>query len=436
MTIERALFSENLHPRGTGAAGGQFVAKGSGPAKAPPARGGRTPAAGRKPKPAGNLAFDGRRGPGYGQKHGDKRVKNLQTALNRLGLTDSSGKKLSVDGKLGPKTTAAIKKAQRALGLKADGVVTPALLAKLTKAKSLKKPAKVAHAAPARKTAHAAPARKTAHAAPARGRAVAPRRAGRGGSYRAADRTVQVSRSVSYSERMTDLERHGTHNQQSHGNRLGRPSNVPGKTGLAKLAEQDRVGTSNIRLDDEVTVSKGPAGYSRSPHLGKTGTVVDSNGSHHIVEFDDGSGQHQIHQSELKVKRTRHDAALERERRAKLDVEVKAIRDRADARRKAPAMDITHADDVAGKASVSYSDGMTQDANLTPTQAKTMGAVPANGEIEEGAARQSGANLTALRTLERKGLLTKRQGTFRPKSGPYAGQELPTWYYSVKKGRT
>lgn len=188
--IERA-FAENLHPRGTGAVGGQFVAAGAGSAKAPARGAGRAPS-GRKPKPAGNLAFDGRRGPGYGQKNGDKRVKNLQTALNRLGLTDSSGKKLSVDGKLGPKTTAAVKKAQRALGLKADGVVTPALLAKLMKAKSLKRPAKVAPAAKAKK---AAPAKKTAPPVKAKKAAAPPpatRRTGRGGSYRAADRTVQV----------------------------------------------------------------------------------------------------------------------------------------------------------------------------------------------------------------------------------------------------
>ena len=313
--IERA-FTENLHPRGTGALGGQFVAGGAGAAAAkPPAR--ARAAAGKK-RPAGNLSFDGRRGPGYGQKNGDKRVKDLQTALNRLGMTDSSGKKLAVDGKLGPKTTAAIKRAQRKMGLKADGVVTPALLAKLVKAKKLEK-AKPVNKAVAKKVA------------PARQATPAPRRSGRGGA-KAAPRTVQVSRSVSYSERMTDLERHGTHNQRTHGNRLGKPSNVAGRTGLSRLAEQARVGTDDIRQDDEVIVARGPNSGTPSRHLGKTGTVISSDGSHHIVEFDDGSGQQQVHQSELKVKRTRHDPALERERRAKLDAEVKAIRDRSDAR--------------------------------------------------------------------------------------------------------
>jgi peptidoglycan hydrolase-like protein with peptidoglycan-binding domain len=56
----------------------------------------------------GTLSFDAKsgRGAGYGRKGGDPRVKKLQSALTRLGLTDSRGKKLSVDGKLGPKTTA------------------------------------------------------------------------------------------------------------------------------------------------------------------------------------------------------------------------------------------------------------------------------------------------------------------------------------------
>lgn len=142
------MWNEDLHPREAG----QFATKqgaSSGTGSKPKQGMGARP----KKKPAGgNLSFDGKRGPGYGVTGGDKRVRGLQEALNRLGLTDSSGKKLVVDGKLGPRTTAAIKKAQRQLGVKADGVVTPALLAQLTKAKALKK------AAPAKKTA--APARK------------------------------------------------------------------------------------------------------------------------------------------------------------------------------------------------------------------------------------------------------------------------------------
>jgi len=172
MTITRA-FTEDLHPRGTGAVGGQFVAASASktaPVKAaPPAKKGAKPA--QKPKGGGgNLSFDGKRGPGYGQKGGDKRVRGLQEALNRLGLTDGAGKKLVVDGKLGPKTTAAIKKAQRAAGMKADGVVTPAFLAQLAKTKKagdLK--AKPKKAMPAKKAAPkkaAPPARKAAPARP------------------------------------------------------------------------------------------------------------------------------------------------------------------------------------------------------------------------------------------------------------------------------
>lgn len=172
MTITRA-FTEDLHPRGTGAVGGQFVAASTAktaPAKktAPPAKKGAPAKKAAKPG-GGNLSFDGKRGAGYGKPGGDKRVKGLQEALNRLGLTDGSGKKLMVDGKLGPKTTAAIKKAQRAAGMKADGVVTPAFLAQLAKTKKAgdlkakKPPAKKAaakKAMPAKKTAP--PARKAA----------------------------------------------------------------------------------------------------------------------------------------------------------------------------------------------------------------------------------------------------------------------------------
>lgn len=153
------MFDESKVKRGTGATGGQFSSKG-GAAPARPAGKGRPSGTARARADGGNLSFDGKRGTGYGKAGGDKRVAKLQAALNRLGLTDSAGKALKVDGKLGPKTTAAIKKAQRALGMKADGVVTPALLRKLTTVKSLKKPAAAAPA-PDKKRA-SAPARKPA----------------------------------------------------------------------------------------------------------------------------------------------------------------------------------------------------------------------------------------------------------------------------------
>jgi HK97 family phage prohead protease len=91
------------------------------------------------------LGYDPRsnRGSGYGTAGGDARVKRLQEALNRLGLTDADGKPLKVDGKLGPKTTAAIKKAQRQLGVTPDGKVTPALLEKIAAMKGGKPKAKV-----------------------------------------------------------------------------------------------------------------------------------------------------------------------------------------------------------------------------------------------------------------------------------------------------
>lgn len=154
-------FTESLHPRGTGALGGQFVAAGAGktaPAqKAAPAK--KAPGGRAVRKPAG-MSFDGRRGTGYGVKGGDKRVRSLQEALNRLGLTDGAGKKLVVDGKLGPKTTAAIKKAQRKLGLKVDGVVTPALLRQLTTAKRLEKAKPAKKAAPKKAAKKAVPAKR------------------------------------------------------------------------------------------------------------------------------------------------------------------------------------------------------------------------------------------------------------------------------------
>lgn len=156
-------FTESLHPRGTGAAGGQFVASGGGKAAQKAGTGKRAPA--RTVRKPGGMSFDGKRGTGYGVKGGDKRVRSLQAALNKLGLTDGSGKSLVIDGKLGPKTTAAIKKAQRKLGLRADGVVTPALLRQLTTAKSLQKAKPARKAAPAKKAApvrKAAPAKKAA----------------------------------------------------------------------------------------------------------------------------------------------------------------------------------------------------------------------------------------------------------------------------------
>lgn len=76
-------------------------------------------------------------GTGYGVKGGSPQVKQLQTALNHLGLTDGKGKALAVDGRLGPLTTQAVMAAQTRLGLKANGHVTPALLKRLLALKTL-----------------------------------------------------------------------------------------------------------------------------------------------------------------------------------------------------------------------------------------------------------------------------------------------------------
>lgn len=142
-------FTEALHPRvPSGATAGEFTKGGQKPAakKAaakksadPPPEtevGSGKSSKARGPRvriPKGALGYDpaSNHGTGYGVKGGDKRVHTLQQALNRLGFTDMHGKKLRDDGELGPLTTAAVKKAQRALGVKADGIVTPQLLKRI-----------------------------------------------------------------------------------------------------------------------------------------------------------------------------------------------------------------------------------------------------------------------------------------------------------------
>jgi peptidoglycan hydrolase-like protein with peptidoglycan-binding domain len=105
------LFDETKHARGKGAQGGQFVSK-----------------SGAK---SSSIGFDGKRGAGYGDRGGDDNVKALQRALNKLGITDAAGKPLAVDGKFGPKTTAAVRRLQRKLKIPVDGKVTPALLKRI-----------------------------------------------------------------------------------------------------------------------------------------------------------------------------------------------------------------------------------------------------------------------------------------------------------------
>ena len=134
-------FDEAAHPRGQAgtATGGQFVAASGDQAATGKSVLGLKAGAASLPKGGGA----GGKGGGKGKKGGKgkgkkaspaqkaKAVKGVQTLLNRLGFTDAAGKKLAVDGIVGPKTTAAIKRAQRKYGLPATGKLTPELLKKL-----------------------------------------------------------------------------------------------------------------------------------------------------------------------------------------------------------------------------------------------------------------------------------------------------------------
>jgi hypothetical protein len=106
------------------AGGGQFGAAGQ--AKEEP-----------KAKKSGSMGYNPKTGKGTGYGKPDPQVKAFQQLANALGMTDAAGKPLRVDGEFGPKTTAAAKKLQTALGLTPNGRITPALLKKLAGAKSL-----------------------------------------------------------------------------------------------------------------------------------------------------------------------------------------------------------------------------------------------------------------------------------------------------------
>lgn len=147
-------WNSQLHPRAAAGStgGGEFAAGGSSGGASKSGAGAHKSTVKKGPQ---SLSYDAKsgRGAGYGRKGGDPRVRKLQTALNRLGLKDADGRALKLDGKLGPRTTASVKAAQRKLGLPADGKVTPQLLAKLTAAKSLTKKPK-ATKAPHAKAVH------------------------------------------------------------------------------------------------------------------------------------------------------------------------------------------------------------------------------------------------------------------------------------------
>ena len=137
-----AAFSEELHPR---ADDGKFGSGSGGAGQAPRKAAKTTPRRrARRTVPSGQMGFDGVHGTGYGMQYGDTRVRALQEQLNRLGLTDSRGRKLRVDGELGPLTTQSIKAAQVRLGMKPTGVIDPAFINRLKATKAMPKPAKKA----------------------------------------------------------------------------------------------------------------------------------------------------------------------------------------------------------------------------------------------------------------------------------------------------
>jgi peptidoglycan hydrolase-like protein with peptidoglycan-binding domain len=161
-----AAYQPEAHPHAPAGSsvGGQFTDAGNAAKKAATksARSGQS-RSGRSHRPSGQparkpddgtLSYDpsSNRGTGYGNPAGDPRVHKLQEALIRFHLTGARGKPLKKDGKLGPETTAAVKKAQHRLGLPEDGKVTPALLEKLSSLKTL--PMRRAHTA--KKAVHAA----------------------------------------------------------------------------------------------------------------------------------------------------------------------------------------------------------------------------------------------------------------------------------------
>lgn len=89
------------------------------------------------PKRPTSLGYDGKTGAGYGIKGGDARVRTLQSILNRFGLKDADGNPLKVDGKFGPRTTAAVKKLQQAMGLDPTGKVDEAFIKRVEASHSL-----------------------------------------------------------------------------------------------------------------------------------------------------------------------------------------------------------------------------------------------------------------------------------------------------------
>lgn len=139
--------SDAGHPQG-----GQFAVGGGhvpGGGKKPAGhKAGHKPSSGHAPaKPTGprRFGYNARtnKGVGYGVQGGDGDVRILQSSMNRL-LGLSGPNALAVDGRYGPKTTAQVKKLQKALGLDQSGQVDANLIKQISALKSLpsKTPAK------------------------------------------------------------------------------------------------------------------------------------------------------------------------------------------------------------------------------------------------------------------------------------------------------
>lgn len=310
--ISRGWWDESQHPRQAG----KFTSKGQSGSR-------------------DSVGYDakGKSGAGYGKAGGDSRVLQLQKYLNGLGFRDGNGERLKLDGKLGPKTTASIKSLQKRMGMKADGVVTPEMLSKLRKAFSTVKAGSresrtkaVASLGPQKKAAKKVAKKAAPDLTPKK---VKP------GTEMAAGRARVAKRSVGYSRDMTDIDRHGTHNQRSHGNRLGKSTNVAGKTGLGSAADKARVGTSSVRLDDQVEIVRGERNMmgGHNPLFGRKGRVrsIEHDQVHVQLEGDREGDYKVIRKDNLKVTRTAQD--MDSEDRKTLDRESADIRARAAKRR-------------------------------------------------------------------------------------------------------
>lgn len=123
-------FDEAAHPR---AATGEFT---TGPGAEGKSVLGLKAKGASLPKEEKGGKGKGKKGAGKGKGDAEKKAKQtraLQQALKRAGFTDADGKPLKIDGIPGPKTIAAIKKAQKKFGMRPDGKITPALLRRLAK---------------------------------------------------------------------------------------------------------------------------------------------------------------------------------------------------------------------------------------------------------------------------------------------------------------